>query len=442
MAETPKLTIVIKTLKAQRHSLEVVLDQNVSDLKNQIETGLSLGKADAMKLIHHGKVLKDDQVLSSIGLKEGDFVVLMTTKKKKSAKPAATTTQPQPTQPPAATNASTQPSSTPANTSAPPASSNANANSSGAPLSGASALVPPAQVDDAVRNLTGMGFPESEVRAALAAAFNNPDRAVEYLINGIPENARQMQRPPQPQMPPTGAMPASGATGATGAAPPSSVPSGANAVSNILQTLLQNPNLLNMVLQEINSFRPQEYQAIMAGFNDSSNPQQALQRFAALMNDTEVLQRIVTVLLTAIASGGAPGGAPGGPGVQRIEVTQQDMEAVQRLSALTNLNQEEALRLYLRAGRNAEVAASIMFEAQANGLLGGPGGPGPASNANQPSGASNPSSDANDASSEPVQANNNNMEVEENNADANANNNGGDDANPDSGANSGDSTTS
>merc|ERR1719336_1163570 len=278
-----------------------------------------------------------------------------------------------------------------------------------------------------------MGFPESEARAALAAAFNNPDRAVEYLLNGIPESARQ-RAATQPQVPPTGAMPPSGATGA---APPSSVPSGANAVSNILQTLLQNPNLLNMVLQEINSFRPQEYQAIMAGFNDSSNPQQALQRFGALMNDTEVLQRMVTVLLNAIAAGGAPGGAPGGPGVQRIEVTQQDMEAVQRLAALTNLNQDDALRLYLRAGRNAEVAASIMFEAQANGLLGGPG---PASNANQPSGASNPSSNAN-ASSEPVQANNNSMEVEENNADANANNNG-DDASPDSGANSGDSTTS
>merc|ERR1719204_2886360 len=36
-----------------------------------------------MKLIHHGKILKDDQVLSSVGLKKDDFVVLMTAKKKK-----------------------------------------------------------------------------------------------------------------------------------------------------------------------------------------------------------------------------------------------------------------------------------------------------------------------------------------------------------------------
>lgn len=423
MAETPKLTIIIKTLKAQRHNLEVVLDQNVAALKTQIETQLSLGKAEAMKLIHHGKVLKDDQVLSSIGLKEGDFVVLMTTKKKKAAKPAAATTQPQPTQPPAASTSATQPSTS----TAPPASTSSNTESSGA-MSGASALVPPAQVNDAVRNLTGMGFPEPEVRAALAAAFNNPDRAVEYLINGIPESARQAVRPPQPAAPPTGAAPSSGATGGTGAAPPS-MAMGGNAVANILQTLLQHPNLLNLVLQEINSFRPQEYQAIVAGFNDQSNPQQALQRFAALMGDTEVLQRIVTLLLTTIArAGGAPGG-----GVQRIELTAEELSQVQGLAAATNLNQEEALRLYLRAGRNAEVAASLMFEAQAQGMFGDE--PAPANNE-----ASNPNTDA-DASSNQVQANESNMDVE-NNADANNNNNDGGDANPDSGANSGDATSS
>jgi UV excision repair protein RAD23 len=45
----------------------------------------------------------------------------------------------------------------------------------------ASALVTGSEYETVVNSLTDMGFPREDVVRALRAAFNNPDRAVEYL---------------------------------------------------------------------------------------------------------------------------------------------------------------------------------------------------------------------------------------------------------------------
>ena len=46
-------------------------------------------------------------------------------------------------------------------------------------------LVQGSDLSKTIEEMCNMGFSKEEVQAALRAAFNNPDRAVEYLLNVI-----------------------------------------------------------------------------------------------------------------------------------------------------------------------------------------------------------------------------------------------------------------
>jgi len=89
------MKIQIKTLKSEKYELEVKADETVIEIKEKIQTELGLGEASMMSLIHHGKILKNEQSAEDAGFKEHDFVVLMVKKKKRRKKKTKDTPQAQ-----------------------------------------------------------------------------------------------------------------------------------------------------------------------------------------------------------------------------------------------------------------------------------------------------------------------------------------------------------
>lgn len=131
---------------------------------------------------------------------------------------------------PAAAPASGTPSGNAPTTPSPAPATTTGGTTEGGNFNDPSALTLGAQREAAIANMESMGFPRADIDRAMRAAFFNPDRAVEYLLNvsiddlnivvlantiqGIPENVQQDQR--QATQP----APAAGATGTREAAAP------------------------------------------------------------------------------------------------------------------------------------------------------------------------------------------------------------------------------
>ncbi len=257
--------------------------------------------------------------------------------------------------------------------------------------------------------LTGMGFPESESRAALAAAMGNPDLAYEFLLTGIPAAA---------------ASPTPTRLAASPAAPGTPAATGTVAIDalrrhpqfNMLKQLVQtNPAALSQVLDLIGQQSPELLAAIHAN-NDA---------FIAMMNEP-IVDTPPAAAAPAMPAGGAAGGAGGSPmemmamlaqmpAAQRaqfaaqigmapeqldglmqmmasmppdqlqqmmgggmggggmgggmggadppgvIRLTEEEMEAVNRLVAL-GFSQQQAAQAYLACDKNETLAANLLFE--------------------------------------------------------------------------------
>jgi UV excision repair protein RAD23 len=173
-----------------------------------------------------------------------------------------------------------------------------------------------------VSNIMEMGYEREQVVRALSASFNNPDRAVEYLIMGIPEQVL-VERPA-----PVGGneqsesrqAPAAAVAGGEREESPLAFLRNQAQFQQMRNVIQQNPEMLNAVLQQIGQTNPALLQLI-------SENQEA---FVNMLNETEDGRQAP---LGAGNEGDDRGGFGGLLDVGSVpEFTQQDREAIERVS--------------------------------------------------------------------------------------------------------------
>lgn len=218
-----------------------------------------------------------------------------------------------------------------------------------------------------------MGFPRDDVQRAMRMSFNNPDRAVDYLMNGLPAETpaapAQAEAPTAPASAPTSA-PRSGnlfeqaaaqaaqggPSGQGGAGGPGGIPG--------IETLpseddgqgrqlidLGNPQVLGQ-LRTLVEQNPAALQPLIQALVQS-NPQLA----EALSADPEGVLRMLA----------------GGEGLEPLEgeesfeiptlqqLNEEDRGKVEQIVAM-GIPESKAIECYFMCGRNLEMAVQYYFE--------------------------------------------------------------------------------
>ncbi|XP_053227979.1 UV excision repair protein RAD23 homolog B isoform X2 [Podarcis raffonei] len=416
------MQITLKTLQQQTFKIDIDPEETVKALKEKIESekGKDAFPVAGQKLIYAGKILNDDTALKEYKIDEKNFVVVMVTKPKAAAAsaPSPTTTQqsndttttvssstiaaaapkptPVPASAPAPVSAPAPAAPTPAAVACEPVPVNAPVEEKPAdkPVETPAATSPTStdsttgdtlrsnlfedatsalgqSYENMVTEIMSMGYEREQVIAALRASFNNPDRAVEYLLMGIPGDRESQGMADPPQAASTVASPSSATAAAAAAAAAAATTTTTTTTSStgghpleflrnqpqfqqMRQIIQQNPSLLPALLQQIGRENPQLLQS-------SHAPQQISQH----------QEHFIQMLNEPVQESGQGGGGSGGGGgsvaeagsrhMNYIQVTPQEKEAIERLKAL-GFPEGLVIQAYFACEKNENLAANFLLQ--------------------------------------------------------------------------------
>jgi len=218
-----------------------------------------------------------------------------------------------------------------------------------------------------------MGFSRDEVLRALRASFNNPDRAVEYLMTGIPEHLLAESAAPAPPN-----VPAAQPAAASVPAPPPAQPGQPQNLFQLAQqqqaqqggsgTAAAGGGAMGSGGLDLETLRNRpEIQQIRERLRDNPGEAQLLVQHLAAQHPAiaQMLSQNPEVLLQLLGEGAdadmsdAEGPTP--PGAQIIRVTEEERAAIERLEAL-GFSRQAVLEAYFACDKNEEMAANYLFE--------------------------------------------------------------------------------
>ncbi|EKV05052.1 UV excision repair protein (RadW), putative [Penicillium digitatum] len=370
------MKLTFKDLKQEKFVIDVEPSETVREVKVKIAQEKGEYDAERMKVIYSGKILQDDKTVESYNIQEKDFLVCLPSKQPKAASstapqvpstPAARAPVSTPAPPPAPHAAAAAPlfaapaTPSPAGAAPPP--------SSGPAFGDPSALTMGSAAEGAAAQMEAMGFARTDIDRAMRAAFYNPDRAIEYLLTGIPDNIQEQQQQQRQASEPasTGAAPAAPSGGdephfnlfeaaaqaggegggrSRGVAGAGAGTAGGEALGSLeflrsnphfqqlRQLVQQQPHMLEPILQQVAAGNPQIASII------GQNSDQFLQLLGEELEDEE-------------------GALP--PGAQAISVTEEERDAIERLCRL-GFPRDSVIQAYFACDKNEELAANFLFD--------------------------------------------------------------------------------